>query len=178
MHITLVAAISKDGFLTKGDNSKVSGWTSEADKQFYKQIRAKHDLIVMGKNTYLAGAGLAVSGTLKIILTKDPSKFNDHEVADQLEFRNLTPIEFVKEYQEKYDDCLLLGGGQVYYSFIKAGLIDEIFLTIEPLIHGGGVPFLPNGKKLVDVINLPAPQLTDLNTAGTKLLHYEINKKA
>jgi dihydrofolate reductase len=172
MKIIMVAAISKDGFLTKGKNPDVSEWTSDADKAFFKEIKSKHKLFVIGRKTFDPGAIKAVSGTLKIILTSNPAKFRKHSQNGQIEFMNLSAVEFVQKYQNSYKTCLLLGGSQVYTEFLRANLVDEIYLTVEPTIHSSGTPLLAEGKKLVDIIDLPSPELTDMNNSGTKLLHY------
>ena len=174
MKITMVAAISKDGFLTKGENPDVSEWTSEADKAFFKDIRSKHKLFVMGRKTYDSGAVKPLEGTLKIVLTSNPSLYANQAVKGEIEFHDLSPLQFVQKYQNSYETCLLLGGSMVYTEFLRANLVDEIYLTIEPMDHGSGISLLENHKKLVELVDLPSPKLTDLNDSGTKLLHYLI----
>jgi len=81
-------------------------------------------------------------------------------------------VQFVQKYQKTNKSCLLLGGSRVYTEFLRANLVDEIYLTIEPINHGSGIPLIVSGKKLVDIVDLPSPELTDMNNTGTKLLHY------
>jgi dihydrofolate reductase len=55
--------------------------------------------------------------------------------------------------------------------FLAAGLVDEVYLTIEPVLFGQGIPFtrepLRVPLKLLDTTNL---------NASTVLLHYAIEK--
>jgi riboflavin biosynthesis pyrimidine reductase len=54
--------------------------------------------------------------------------------------------------------------------FFAAGLVDEIWLTVEPILFGGGTPLL---VARVDVrLELLASE--KLNAAGTLLLRYRV----
>ena len=68
---------------------------------------------------------------------------------------------------------LLAGGARVYSSFIKEGLVDEIYLTVEPVIFGQGKPLLADGDSDV---NLKLVSSKKLNKNGTLLLKYIVKK--
>ena len=171
----MVAVVSKDGFLTTSSDPNPASWTSQEDKDFFSSIRAKHSLFVMGKNTYLANIVKPTPGTLKVVLTKRPADFDDYAVPGQLEFHNLSAKQFVTNYENSYDSCLVLGGSYVYEEFLKTGLISEIYLTIEPVVHKSGVPLLASRKVLQEIPDLPKPIVKVLNKRGTKLLHYSLS---
>lgn len=172
MKIIMVAAISKDEFITKGDNPDVTEWTSIEDKEFFNKIKSEHKLFVMGSKTFDSGAVMPKSGTLKIVLATNPERYSDKEITGQLEFRNLNPKDFVAFYESSYNICLLLGGGYTYSQFLESNLVDEMFITIEPIEHKSGTPLLANGKKLIDFTKNIEPTLTELNSSGSLLLHY------
>lgn len=172
MKIIMVAAISKDEFITKGDNPDVSSWTSKEDKLFFGEIKSKHKLFVMGSNTYDSGAVLPRLGTLKIVLTSNPKRYSNKEIPGQLEFKKLNPREFVTFYKSNYDTCLLLGGGYTYSQFLESNLVDELYITIEPVEHKSGIPLLTNGNKLINFTKDIQPTITKLNSSGTLLLQY------
>jgi dihydrofolate reductase len=46
-------------------------------------------------------------------------------------------------------DIWLLGGGEIVSILLNAGLVDEIILSIHPIILGKGVPLFPSIKKRV-----------------------------
>jgi len=54
MKIIMMAAISKDGFLTRGDEPNPSHWTSDEDKAHLQHMLAGHGLQVFGSKTYEA----------------------------------------------------------------------------------------------------------------------------
>jgi len=41
-----------------------------------------------------------------------------------------------------FQRCALLGGSHVHSLFFEAGLVDEVWLTVEPVLFGGGTPLL------------------------------------
>ena len=40
-------------------------------------------------------------------------------------------------------DIALFGGGELFRSLLAAGLVDEVGVSVIPVLLGGGVPFLP-----------------------------------
>ena len=148
MKMIMVAAISQDGYLTNGDDNDPSKWTSQEDKKHFAEIIKKHKLQVFGSNTYKAYKPKPSKDILRIVLTNSPEQYAQVSIPNQLEFVKLSPNEFHNKYNSKSDSCLVLGGGYVYQSFLEAGLVDEIYLTIEPIEHGEGIPLFKNGRIL------------------------------
>ncbi len=176
MKVILVVATSQDGFITRDDDPNPSSWTSAEDQKLYKEIKSKHKLLVFGKNTHDAQKKSPDPAHLTVILTNQPEKYADQAVPDVLEFAKLTPQEFVNKYQNEFESCLVLGGSYVYTSFLESGLINEIFMTVEPQIHTTGIPFIVGGRKLGEIVELPKPEITKLNDTGTILKHYVFRK--
>lgn len=170
MKTIAVVAISKNGYITNGGDPDVAKWTSKEDKVFFKNLLDQHSLYVIGKNTYEAVKPQPSPDKLRIILTKNPEKYNSEVVKGQLEFYNLTPQEFVNKFS-KYDTCLVLGGSQVYNDFLGAQVVNELYLTIEPMHFKSGIPFLMENRQL-ESLHLPEPEVQILNSAGTELRHY------
>jgi len=73
----------------------------------------------------------------------------------------------------KYKMVAVLGGGTVYRFMLESGLLDEIFITIEPLIFGRGKTMFVGGAR---TIRMRLLSVRRLNRAGTLLLHYQINQ--
>jgi len=171
MKVVMVAVISINGKITRGLSGNIYEWSSQEDKDHFIKVRDKHDLIVMGSGTYEAIRSFLQpsSDKLRIVLTKNPKKYKKEEVLGQLEFSSETPRQLYKRCMIDHTSLMLVGGSKIYASFATAGLIDEIYLTIEPVVFGKGKPLFAdadfeNKFRLVS--------MKRLNTQGTILLRY------
>jgi dihydrofolate reductase len=66
---------------------------------------------------------------------------------------------------------LIVGGAQIATSFLRDGLIDELWLTIEPKIFGKGANFVIEEK--LD-IGLELLSCTRANNQGTLITKYKV----
>ena len=175
MKIILAMVESVDGKTTHGDDSRVFRWTSKEDQEHFKRLVNQAKLIVMGSKTYEAAKKMLQHqpGKLRVVFTHNPEKYADQAIPGQLEFTNETPQVLVDRLtQQGYDELLLASGAQVNGLFFDAGLVDEIFLTIEPKLLGIGNPMAIQKN----IINLTLLNVEKLNERGTLFLHYTVNK--
>ncbi|HVZ66767.1 MAG TPA: dihydrofolate reductase family protein [Patescibacteria group bacterium] len=175
MKIILIAVTSINGYLTNGADPNIYKWTSKEDQKFFFDQLNMAKLIVMGSSTYEAvrdNLGFAHDGKLRIILTSLPTRYVNESVPGALEFSSETPRELCKRLSDQ-DEILLLGGSKVYSSFMKAGLVDEIYLTIEPVAFGSGKPLFSDQEFEK---NLELESSKKLNDRGSLLLKYKVNK--
>lgn len=176
MKVTMVAVCSADGFLTHGDDPSVQHWSSREDYAHFLQLIGQHKLVVMGRKTYEAVHPKPQPERLRIVLTHSPEQFVGQQIKGQLEFRSATPGELVTALGgQGYTGLLLVGGGQTNTDFLQAGLVDELWLTIEPVLFGSGVRLLT--AALPDSVQLQLESNERLNAGGTLLLHYIITGK-
>lgn len=168
--------MSINGRITNGKSDYIYDWTSQEDKdQFFKHI-TKAKLIVMGSSTFLANKQNIKpnSNQLRIVLTRNPKEYSKLEIPGQLEFRNFSPKKVVEfAFKNNYKELLLLGGGVVNSAFLKSDLVDQIVLTVEPLIFGEGKILTETGKYSNQ---FELKSLKKLNKIGTILLTYEKSK--
>ncbi len=173
MKIVMIAALSANGCIAdeKGD---VTTWTSSEDKIFFSKTLKRYSTYLMGSKTYVLHSKSVSPGTLRIVLTTQPEKYADMSEEGRLEFVDLTPEQMVETYSY-CGECLLLGGAYTYESFLKSGLVDEVYITREPIR-------LENGKQLVQDKELDEylsdfeVEETPLNNKGTLLQHYKLKK--
>lgn len=169
--VVCVMVTSVNGKSTKGDVSPKL-WASEEDHKHFQSFLDSHNLLVMGRKTYEQAKNSMQhkEGKLRIILTHEPEKFKDEEIPGQLEFSNDDPATLVKKSEERgYKTMLLLGGSEVNSMFFDAGLVDELWLTIEPQMFGKGNGLVGDLK---NDISLKLESVEKLNDTGTLLLHY------
>jgi dihydrofolate reductase len=54
------------------------------------------------------------------------------------------PTPLVHELRKKKNDTWLVGGAQLVNSFLDAGLVDDIILSVIPEVIGKGIPLFQN----------------------------------
>jgi dihydrofolate reductase len=174
MHVTLLTAQSLDGFITRHDTPG-SDFASPEDQKHFHAALAGFDCSVMGSVTYRGARDLIrtqpMAKRLRVVLTRTPADYAAQEQPGSLEFTNDAPEKILAGLRTRgFARCVLLGGAQVHGLFFSAGLVDEIWLTVEPMLFGGGTPLL---AARVDVrLELLASE--KLNAAGTLLLRYRV----
>jgi len=63
-----------------------------------------------------------------------------------LVFVNQSPAAFVRQLRKKPGkDIWHMGGGELARDFLKADLVDELYLGIVPTLLGEGIPLFPSG---------------------------------
>lgn len=173
----MVMVATLNGKITHGTDPHIYTWTSlEDQKLFFSQLKDA-SVIVMGSKTYevIRGKIKHKAGTLRIVMTHNPAKHAQDTRDGQLEFSLETPLELLTRLDQKgFDEMLLVGGGEINALFLKAGLVDEIHITIEPLLFGKGKSLLAEGDLEVSLQLLDSEQLND---TGTLLLKYAVLPK-
>jgi len=136
MRVILLMAITLDGKIAK-HTTHAATWTSKADKKIFVQETKQAGAIIMGQTTYDT-IGRPLPGRLNIVMNLKPDKTKN--IAGELEFTNTPPKELLAELEERGFKSVIIGGGATINGlFLKAGLIDEIWLTIEPKVFGQGM---------------------------------------
>ena len=70
------------------------------------------------------------------------------------------------------DKCFIIGGGRTYTRF--ASYLTHLYLTIHPLIFGGGIPLFPDLDKDLDIIFLKMLSVDEVR--GLYQFQYKINR--
>ena len=172
MKISMVAVMSLNGKITRGTSSSVIDWASKADAGSFKQILVDNPVYIMGSRTFDAVKPKPGSNKLRVILTHKPESYNMLKIPGQIEFTDDSPDEVIKDLRRRgYDKALVLGGSQIYGLFLEAGLVDDIYLTVEPLIFGSGTELV----RIIDKdLTCKLVSSKVLNEQGSLLLHYKI----
>ncbi len=129
-------AITANGFIAKNDDD--TSWISKEEWNSYSLATQTAGGLIIGHRTY-------------DILTKQPefSELKDVKLAvvSEKKFKTLSPNQFVAsspkkalEFFEGYKEVIVAGGGTLNASFLAENLIDEIYLDVEPIIFGKGIP--------------------------------------
>jgi len=162
-------AMTADGKIAKTEGH-LADWTSPEDKKSFIAETKKAGLIIMGRSTYET-IGRPLPGRLNLILTSSPDRFKDKEKKGLLEFTKGTPAEIAEQLEERgFKEAILGGGGKTNQDFIKAGMVDELLLTIEPKLFGQGVGLFSDSLD----INLKLLELNKLNENSIQIRYAVI----
>src|SRR5687768_13483128 len=136
MKIILMAAVTIDGKIARHDSHFVD-WSSREDKKLFFQTSKRAGVIIVGNNTFKTFPS-PLPGRLHVVLTR--SIEGTASVPGAIEYTSDSPERIVADLEARgYTEAVLTGGAQVNALFLQAGLIDEIWLTVEPLIFGQGI---------------------------------------
>lgn len=175
MRLILIAAQSLDGYITRHDVPG-SAFASPADRDFFHRALQGFDSCVMGAETYRTARDPIRKGLmpdrLRIVVTRDPKAFAADTIPGKLEFFSLAPAEIAAVLRQRgCATTALLGGAQIHSLFLEAKLVDELWLTIEPVLFGGGTPLVARQT------DIPLELLSQTSLSPqTLLLKYRIKK--
>lgn len=143
MHVAIIAVQSIDGCITRHRGEGASGWASPEDQSHFHQTLATFDCAIFGAGTYRADRQYirprVGPDLLRVVMSRTPEAFVGDVVNNQLEFTDESPADVLLSLSVRgLQRCALLGGEQIYGNFFEADLVDELILTVEPLIFGEG----------------------------------------
>lgn len=105
------------------------------------------DTAVMGRKTLDAAlqmGGGSFSGSSMATYVFSHSKPVGER--DGLVFINQSPASFIRQLRKRPGkDIWLMGGGELARAFLKADLVDGLYLGIVPVLLGEGIPLFPSG---------------------------------
>lgn len=167
MKVLLYMAITANGQIATLDGK--TPWSSEefaAYEEMLKQTRCE----IIGRITYedFSSGNSSPKNHLVVVLSSKVPK----EKPDNVIFCNSIEKAIKILEAKRFSQCLVAGGSKTNKSALEKGIIDEIYLDVEPFIFGQGLPlFAPIEKelklKLLGIKNL---------SSQTIQLHYKVIK--
>jgi dihydrofolate reductase len=168
--ITLLAVVTIDGKLARDEHHFVD-WSSPEDKKLFFSTTRKAGVLIIGHNTFRTFTS-PLPGRLHVVLTRDTSDKAD--IAGVVEYTDKSPHEIVSGLEARgYSEVVMAGGAVANALFLKAGLVNEIWLTVEPVIFGTGIDLFRGAEFDLHASLISVEQL---NEGGTVHLKYRVNK--
>lgn len=168
MKVTAIAAITLDGFIGRSAGHSSMSWTSPEDKQWFKDFTKQAAVIVMGSKTF-ATFGRGLPGRKIYVFTSKPESVVG---IDGVEAVGGDPKAFVAGLEQAgIEQLAVCGGSTIYGLFMQQQLVDELYLTVEPLLFGKGTPLFDQVLE-TKLALLETRKLND----NSLLLHYAIHK--
>jgi len=139
--------MSLDGYIA-GPNGEMD-WLFDDQDYGYQEFYAGTDEMVMGRNSFdfvAAYQPYPHADRLNLVFTHRPLPWE----APWLIAKSGDPVEILRARKALPGKAIyLVGGGRLNAALLSAGLIDELILSIHPVVLGGGLP-------LFDGLSLPA----------------------
>jgi dihydrofolate reductase len=139
MKAFIIAALSADGFIAKNPGHSTLTWRSQGDRQFFIQKTREAKVVVMGLNTAKTSKR-PMPDRLNIIYANSKeelplwSEFSDWEITQK------DPAGLLQELSERgYETVAICGGSTIYTMFMQAGVVDKLYLSVEPVLFGQGL---------------------------------------
>jgi dihydrofolate reductase len=165
-------AMSLDGFIA-GPNGEYDWIVMDPDIDFAAQM-GRFDTFLIGRKTFEAMRRMAADapptpGIQSIVCSRTlrpedcPNATLSHDAARVVADLKAKPGK----------DIALFGGGELFRSLLAASLVDEVGVSVIPVLLGGGIPLLPSPA---DRARLKLKKHRVYERTGTIGLEYDIVK--
>ena len=139
MQCSVFIATSLDGFIARKDGSLdwLHPFDSTGEDYGYSRFAATIDVMVMGRGTYDAVLGMPQwsPGKRVIVMTG-----REAAPRDGVELFAGTAAQLVGRLREQGVQRAYVDGGNVIRQFLAAGLIDDMTISVVPVLLGEGIP--------------------------------------
>ncbi|WP_020388039.1 dihydrofolate reductase family protein [Kribbella catacumbae] len=139
-HAAVFIATSLDGFIARADGS--IDWLSERGEQAgdtgYDEFIAAVDTVVLGRSTYekvLTFGFWPYEGKQVEVLSTTLAADADERV-----IVHRTVDGLVQTLEDRGAKRVYADGGRVIQTFLRAGLLNELTITVVPVLLGTGIP--------------------------------------
>lgn len=174
MEVSVAVVMSLDGKITRHNETNIKVWAAPEEQQRFRSLLQSHDSEVLGSGTYdtIRGAFKLEGNRLRVVLTKRVDNYAKDALAGILEFSSETPNELLIRLESQgHKKLIVVGGPRMIGEFLKLGVVNKFYVTLEPRLFGQGKPLIS------DVAFDKQLHLTNcekLNPFGTLLLTYTV----
>lgn len=174
--IKLFIATTIDGFIAREDGSL--DWLEEMPNPEgldygYGNFITDIDVVIMGRTTYEEIIGFGVDWPYancdSFVVTSDKNYKVKTEKTEVLNGIDLKVINEIKSSSKK--NIWIIGGGKLISEFINLSLVDEMTLSLIPIILGKGIKLFPNNPSESNF------QLLDVKSFNTGIVNLRYKKK-
>jgi len=169
--LALFIASSLDGYIATDKHGldwlfAVEGEGDNGYSRFYDTV----DTVLIGRKTYdaiieLEKGGFPYKGKECYVFSKSGRDNNDY-----VTFVNDEIVRFTNKLKNKEGKRIwIVGGGELLHAFVKEHLVDEMIISISPVLLGSGIPLFKNNDFQTPLV---LKNVTRFNQFVE--LHYEV----
>ena len=170
MKVLLYMASTVNGFIATDKDE--TPWSEEVWNGYYTFVRERGN-IILGRKTYdmmkAANEFEKLGSPVTVVIS---------HTADQSPDKMVTFVTSAKEAvgvmkQKGMKEVVVGGGSAINAAFLKEDLLDELYLDIDPLLFGKGVPLFAETENIQAKLELIGVQNLSKNTLR---VHYRVVK--
>jgi dihydrofolate reductase len=143
--VVLNLAITLDSYIARPDGAV--DYLFMPEDYPMADFLATVDTVVMGRKTL--DSALSLGGDPFCGMSMETYVFSRCHPAGErhgVVFVNQSPAEWMDRIRERPGKRIwLMGGGELAGEFLRADLVDDMELSIVPILHGEGIPLFPTG---------------------------------
>jgi dihydrofolate reductase len=163
--VFIIATLSADGYIAKDSQHSPMNWSSKADKKRFVELTKKAGVVVMGSSTYKT-IGKPLKERVNIV-------YSTKESFEGAEMTQDNPRDLILKLEERgFKEVAICGGTSIYSMFMKAGVVDTLYLSIEPVLFGKGMTLF--NEDFHHLLKLKSAQTSE--SSGTLFLEYGVDK--
>jgi dihydrofolate reductase len=166
MKVTLYMAMTVNGYIATLEDE--TPWSDEVWEAYYAFVKARPAVIV-GRRTYefmrVAGEFQKLDNPFTAVVSHEPKVIDEKTVG-------VSSVDEALQFMESKEvsEVVVGGGGELNASFLKAGLLDEIVLEVDPVIFGQGIQLFDPVEARLDLELIEVKHLSK----NTVRLHYRV----
>lgn len=171
--LIIYIAMSVDGYIAKpnGDISFLSLAEQNNEDYGYSEFVKSIDIVIVGRKTFESVLKMGYEYPHKdkdvYIITRTPQKNTGN-----LKYYSGDLHELVTKLKKEYGKHIYCdGGSEIVNELMKHDLVDELIVSVIPVVLGDGIPLFANGIKEKTLRLLGVKQYT----TGLVQLHYAVN---
>ncbi|WP_375750411.1 dihydrofolate reductase family protein [Vibrio sp. HN007] len=154
MKCSVFIATSVDGFIAKKDNSL--DWLHSAGKpeievdNGWNSYIATIDCLIMGRSTMEVISAMNLTeeqwpyGDIRIVVLSNTLKEAPKNMRGKVEMYSGEPNELIAKLEGEGYQHAYIDGGKTIQTFLGLELIDEMTITLAPILLGEGIPLFGN----------------------------------
>ncbi len=170
MKVILYMAMTVNGMIARENDD--TPWSKAVWREYYKFIKQKRNIII-GRRTYELMKSVnefeKLNRPVTVVLS---GKKTDSEGNIFFATSPESALKIMKQHSIK--DVVVGGGSKLNASFLKAGLVDEMYLDVEPWIFGSGIKLFSETNAEAELTLIKVRKLSK----NTIRLIYKVKNRA
>jgi len=159
--VSVYIATSLDGFIARADGNlewldAANTMVPEGEDCGFVEFMNSVDTLLMGRKTYekvISFGEWPYGETPVVVLSRNPITFPDH-LPSTVSHSSEQPEKLLKRLAGKGVQHVYLDGGTTIQGFLLEGLVDEITVTVIPVILGAGIPLFGSVKNDIQLSHI------------------------